>query len=342
MKALSIIVLGLAWLSCLGGPTRACGEEVRVERSRPMMGTMVEITVLGPDRDLCDRAVEQAFQAIETVDRLMSVYKEDSQVSQLNRSAGKAWAALDPQVLDVLEAAVLYSRLSEGAFDVTVGPLLRLWGFYREKGHLPSPQEIRRVRSLVNYREIEIDRPGGRGRLKRPGMAVDLGGIAKGYAVDKAVEALKKNGIRQGMVNTGDLYAFGESKEKGPWRIGLQHPRKRGEIATILEVEDRAVATSGNYERYFVLKGKRYAHIFDPRTGWPTQGMASVTILADRTMEAEALAVSVFVLGPQRGLGLVNRLPGVEAIIIAEVGPEGRQLVPYLSKGLQGRVSLRF
>ncbi|MBI2876287.1 MAG: FAD:protein FMN transferase [Candidatus Tectomicrobia bacterium] len=342
MKALSIILLGLAWLSCLGGPPRAGGEEVRVERSRPMMGTMVAITVLGPDRALCDRAVEQAFQKIETVDRLMSVFKEDSQVSQLNRSAGKAWVALDPPVLEVLEAAVLYARLSEGAFDITVGPLLRLWGFYREKGHLPSPQEIRRARSLVDYREIEIDRPGGRARLKRPGMAIDLGGIAKGYAVDKAVEALKKNGIQQGLVNTGDLYAFGGSKEKGLWRIGLQHPREREKIVTLLEVADRAVATSGNYERYFVLKGKRYAHIFDPRTGWPTQGMASVTILADRTMAAEALAVSVFVLGVQKGLALVNRLPGVEAIVIAEEGPQGRQLAPYLSKGLQGRISLRF
>lgn len=343
MKTLSITTLILALLFYLVDPTRACGEEVRVERSRPMMGTMVEITALGPDRDLCDRSVEQAFQEIEAVDRLMSSFKGDSQVSQLNRLAGKTWMVLDPEVLDVLEAAVLYSRLSEGAFDITVGPLLRLWGFYRDKGHLPSTQEIGQARSRVNYRDIEIDQPKGRARLKKPGMAIDLGAIAKGYAVDKAVEALKKKGIRKGLVNAGgDLYAFGRPEEKAPWLIGLQHPREREKVATVLEVEDRAVATSGNYERYFVLKGKRYTHILDPRTGWPIQGMASVTVMADSAMKADALATSVFVLGPQRGLALLNRLPGVEGIIVAEEGPGGKQLVPYFSKGLKGRVSLDF
>lgn len=343
MKAWSITTLILALLFCLGGPPPACGEEVRVERSRPMMGTMVEITALGPDHALCDRAMEQAFQEIEAVDRLMSTFKADSQVSRLNRLSGKAWVSLDPEVLEVLEAAALYSRQSEGAFDITVVPLLRLWGFYREKGHLPSPQEIDRARSRVNYRDLWIDRPRGRARLKRRGMAIDLGAIAKGYAVDEAVEALKKNGIRKGLVNAGgDLYAFGRPEEKGPWMVGLQHPREREKIATVLEIEDRAVATSGNYERYFVLKGKRYTHILNPRTGRPIQGMASVTVLADSAMKADALATSVFVLGPQKGLALVNRLPGVDAIIVAEEGPGGKQLVPYFSKGLKGRVSLGF
>jgi thiamine biosynthesis lipoprotein len=171
-------------------------------------------------------------------------------------------------------------------------------------------------------------------------MAVDLGGVAKGYAVDKATEALRRNGILQGLINAGgDLYALGRPKEEDFWLIGLQHPLKNKGMAGFIQVEDQAVATSGNYEKYFLIQGKKYTHIIDPRTGWPVKGMASVTVLADSVIKADALATAVFVMGVKEGLKLLNGLPGVEGVLITEEEKNGKEeFSPFLSEGLQGKL----
>lgn len=333
----------LVWVALFTMFGKGWAQEATVQRSRPLMGTMVEITARGPDRSICSRAVEEAFQEVETIDALMSNFREDSELSRLNRRAGGSFQVFHPKLLEVLDAAFIFSRWSQGAFDVTVSPLVRLWGFYGEDRRVPSAKELRQALKLVDYRKLLLDREKGLARLREPGMSVDLGGIAKGYAVDKAVEALRRNGIRRGLVNAGgDLYALGRRTDETPWLIGLQHPQKKEETAVVLPVEDQAVATSGSYEKYFRIQGKKYTHIIDPYSGWPVQGMASVTVLADTAMKADALATAAFVLGSKGGLKLLDGLPGVEGILIAEEEGKDRKgiLVPFLSEGLQGKLKI--
>ena len=282
-----------------------------LKRTEMIMGTLIEITVIPAN----EKAIREAFEALKKVDALMSTYKEDSEISILNREGEKQ---VSEETLEVIEDAIKFSNITDGAFDITVRPLINLWKKAKKEEKVPTEMEIEEAISLVGYQSIILE--GNQIRLEKKGMQIDLGGIAKGYAVDKAIEALKKNSTRRALVNAGgDLYALGKAPQAGGWSIGIQDPRDEDKIIDIIKVKDKAVATSGDYRRYFTLEGKRFSHIVNPKTGLTVQDVPmSVTIIGPDATTTDALSTGVFVLGPEEGMKLIESLPEVEGMIISE------------------------
>jgi thiamine biosynthesis lipoprotein len=240
-------------------------------------------------------------------------------VTQINRAAGKEWIRISPETIQVIKKAQQISELSEGGFDITVAPITELWRKAREKKIPPSAEEVKEKLGLVNFKNIELNRE-GKVYLKKKGMAIDLGGIAKGYAVDRAFDVLRSLGYKNLIVNAGGDLRAGGLKNNQPWSIGIQNPREPKKILTRIPVSDMAVATSGDYERFLIYEGKRYHHIFNPRDGFPAEGCQSVTIVTKDGMTADGLATAVFVLGPEKGYSLCQKLDGVECLIVDKDG----------------------
>jgi thiamine biosynthesis lipoprotein len=296
------------------------------------MGTVVEITLIGDDGEAANQAALRAFQEIKRIETLMSPWLDSSDVTRINRAAGKEWVKVSPETMEVIKKAQEISELSEGGFDITVGPLSELWRRAREKKIPPSVEDVKGKLDLVNYKKLGIDSE-GKVLLKKKGMAMDLGGIAKGYAVDRAFDLLVSLGYKNMIVNAGGDLRAGGLKNNQPWSIGIQHPRDSKKILARISVSDTAVATSGDYEKFFLDQGKRYHHIFNPKDGFPTNGYQSVTILCKDGMTADALATAVFVLGPEKGYPLCQKLEGVNCLMVDK---EGKII---FSPGLKDRIS---
>jgi thiamine biosynthesis lipoprotein len=283
------------------------------------MGTTVEVTLAGSQEEEARRAAMQAFQEIRRIERLMSPKVATGDVFRINQSSGTEWVSVSPETLEVIQKAKEISTLSEGAFDITVAPLTQIWRAAREKGVPPSVEEVDRLLPLVNFREMVIA-PEGRIFLRKKGMAVDLGGIAKGFVVDKAFEILQSLGHKNLIVNAGGDLRVGGTRFNQPWTIGIQHPRESQKIMARVSLADSALATSGNYEKFFMYQGRRYGHIFNPRDGFPTEVCQSVSILHQDCMTADAIATAVFVLGPERGYALCQKMGGVLCLIVDDNG----------------------
>ncbi|MCC6324627.1 MAG: hypothetical protein DCC43_03680 [Candidatus Brocadia sp.] len=295
-----------------------------VKQTRMIMGTFAEVSVYSGDEQAAGHAVEEALDEIERMDRIMSNYKQTSELSQLNKNAARSPVPCQGELLDVIERSQHYSELSGGAFDVTVSPIVALWGFFHEKGHIPSDKEIEKVLPAVSYNNIVVKRNAD---PKKPGTVffknaltqIDLGAIGKGYAVDKALEIIKKCNMSSACINLGgNIYVWGTPPGKTAWKIGIQHPRNKDEILGYLELKDEATATSGDYERFFEMKGKRYSHIINPLTGRPVTGTMATTVVAPTGTEVDALSTSLFVLGHEKGLELAKTIPNAHAMIIYE------------------------
>ena len=282
------------------------------KRTEIIMGTTVEITVIPANEE----AVREAFAAIRKVDQLMSIYKPDSEVSLLNEQGENQ---LSLETIQVIQQAIKFAEITEGAFDITCRPLINLWKKAKKEQKIPSPEEIEQAGKLVDYRKIILK--GNLVKLPEPGMKIDLGGIAKGYAVDRAIQVLKIRGVRRALINAGgDLYVLGTPGWGKKWTVGIQDPRHLDKVLTVIKVSNCGIASSGDYRRYFILEGRRFSHIVDPRTGQTVEEVPmSVTIIAPDATTADALATGVFVLGPGKGISLIESLPGVEGLIISEV-----------------------
>ena len=301
----------------------ACGDSKSepIRRTQFIMGTLVEITVSHSDPDLIQAVTTQAFDEMKRIEQLMSTYLPDSEISRINRAAGKEAVPVSPEVEEVIREGIYWSEQSGGAFDITVEPLVQLWDFDGEKEIIPSENTIRKTASLVNYKNIELK--DHTVRLKNQGMAINVGGLAKGYAVDRAI-AILRGKVPNGIVNAGgDLFAFGEKTQGTSWNIGLQHPRKPQDLMAAFAVKNQAIATSGDYQRYFIKDGVRYHHIFDPRNGKPARLMISATIITTEVMDADALATAVFVMGPAKGIEWIDAMENVEAMVVLEDGSIG-------------------
>lgn len=283
------------------------------------MGTVIEITLFSEDEEAARKASLQAFQEIKRIEQLMSSWIETSDVSRLSRSAGKEWVKVSPETFEVIQKSQKISSLSEGAFDITIAPLTQLWRKARERGVPPSSEEVKKILGLVNFRNLLIH-PEGKVFLKKKGMAIDPGGIAKGYAVDRAFEILTSLGFKNLIVNAGGDLRVGGLKENQPWSIGIQNPRSAEKIMATISVSNSAIATSGDYEKFFFHQGKWYHHILNPKTGFPADGCQSVTILSKDGMTADGLATAVFVLGSAKGHALCQKLEGVECLIVDKEG----------------------
>jgi len=273
------------------------------------MGTFVE--VISPDKD----ASSIVFTEIKRVENLLSKYKEDSEIAKLNR-IGKL--KVSPDTFYVLQKAKEFWQLSDGGFDITVGPLMDLWGFSDKKYYLPKDKEIKQALSRVGFDKIIFNLDDNVVEFKVLGMKIDVGAIAKGYALDCAVKELKEHLIKSCLINAGgQIYCLG-GKFGRAWNIAVRRPRNNG-FRDYLKLKDRAVATSGDYEQYFINKGKRYAHIFNPKTGYPAgSGVVSVTVIAPDGLTADALSTSIFILGKDKGQKLAKIFKDVTVEIIEE------------------------
>ncbi|MEW6081460.1 MAG: FAD:protein FMN transferase [Bacillota bacterium] len=281
-----------------------------------IMDTLVRIEVHGPRAETAARA---ALDEMRRVESLMSAYVETSDVSRINSQAGVAPVTISPETSFVLQEALRISEASWGAFDVTVGPLVGLWDIAGENPRVPSPEEIEDALEKVNYQRLQVKE--GRAFLEAPGMRVDLGAIAKGYAVDRAAQILLDHGVTSAILDAGgNVYVVGSRSDGSPWRVGIRHPRREGEALAVLEASDTGVVTSGDYQRYFESDGVRYHHIFDPRTGYPARESASATVVSPSSVEADALSTALFVLGPVEGMNLIESLEGVEGLVVDAAG----------------------
>ena len=316
----------------VGAQQSVAAKPVTARQSRILMGTQVDVLVRAENRAHGDMALEACFTKMERLQAKFNVYDKKSAISVINASAETSWVDLDEDLYAVFEKALDIAEASGGAFDVTVRPLIEVWGKARKEKTVPAEEEIRSALIIVGYKNLSLDRGNKRIRYRKPGMSVDLGGIAKGYVLDVGIDVLRKEGIKEALLNAGgDILTLG-GKRDGPWEIGIQDPRKKGGLLGKLDVRDKAVMTSGDYERFYMHEGVRYHHILDPHTGYPARGLRSVTVVGEDGAVTDALATAVFVLGLKKGLRLIESRPGMAGAIIDDQG--GRHVTP----GLDGKI----
>lgn len=316
----------------LVAPATSSAEIETIKQARFLMGTLVEITAQGKDPEKLNRAVKRAFAEVKRIEKMMSDREKGSELARINRNAGMKAVKVSQEILEIITKSIHFSRISQGAFDISWAALAELWDFDQERPVVPPKEKVAESIKLIDYQKIVVDRESSTVFLQVDGMRIGLGGIAKGYAVDRAIQALQQEGVKDAIVNAGgDLRVIGK-KDGQPWRVGIQDPRGRGKLLGVLEITDTSFATSGDYEKYFSEDGIRYHHLLNPKTGFPAQGCRSVTVICASALEADALSTAVFVLGPEAGLKLIEELPGVEALIIDQ---EGRII---MSAGMEGRI----
>lgn len=317
-KLLCLLLPGLLLVSL----TSSCSDrkEKIFRKSRILMDTLVTISVVADSGEKAEKAMERAFDEIASLDGTLNFFSGRSEVSLINRNAGVSPVEVSPSTIDLLTKALSASEKTEGAFDATIGPEIALWDF--AAGRMPDDKTVRARLPLVNYKRLRVDRERSTAYLSERGMSIDLGAIAKGYAADRAVEELKELGIGAGLVSVaGDIKGFGLKPDGGAWKIGIRNPRATGadDIMATIELRDEAVSTSGDYERYFIKDGKRYHHILDPGTGYPSPWCRSVTVIAKDGVDADSFSTAVFVMGPERGMDVLRTM-GFEGVIVDREG----------------------
>ena len=306
-----------------------------VKRGQMHMGTLVFLTAVASDDQLAHDAIEKGFAEIHRLEEILSTWIPESELSRVNAAAGNAPVKVSPETIEVLEHSLAMARLTDGGFNVAIGPAVEAWNVSRE-GRIPSQEALDAARSLMDLSEVHVNKEAGTVYLARSGMRVDVGGIGKGYAADSAARVMQEAGAAAGVVAiSGDIKTFGRLPDGQRFVFGIQHPRQESGITLgRLELEDEAVSTAGDYQRYFLKNGIRYHHILDPRTLRPARLAQSVTIVARSGVLADGLDTGIFVMGPEQGMALIERLPGVEGVI---VGADGSLST---SSGLQDRLQL--
>ncbi len=286
-----------------------------ITRSRPALGTEVRITALHASPTVAERAIEAAFDELSLVESLMSIYRPDSQISELNTTG--SLSSPHPYVLDVLRHAQQVSALSRGAFDVTVQPLWEVFAAAGKANQAPSDSDVAAARAKVNWRHLQVNE--NQVQLAQPEMQITLNGIAQGFAADRLVATLRAGGIEHALIDAGEMQPLGHSPRGNPWRVGIQHPRRPDAYIALAELNGRALATSGDYATPF-SRDRRHHHIFDPSTGYSPAELASVSIVAPTAMAADAFSTACFVLGPQRSLEMIAKLTAVDAYLVLKDG----------------------
>jgi thiamine biosynthesis lipoprotein len=300
------------------------------------MGSTLTLTASTADEAAAKAGFDRVFDEFTRLEQLMSTWIADSDVSRINRNAGVRPVPVSSEVREVLTIARQMSESTGGKFDVTFGALSGLWKFEHDQDNVvPDMGEVRRRLPLIDYRAVQIDVNAGTVFLARKGMSLHLGGIGKGYAIDRAVAILRRVGLRDFMVQSGgDIYVAG-MKDGRPWRLAIQDPRGApNRTFAELELSDGTFSTSGDYERYFMNNGRRYHHILDPATGEPARGARSVTIVSKLAVIADGLSTGVFIMGPLAGMALIERLPDVEGVIVSDKNEV------LISSGLRNKVRI--
>ncbi|MHB8912437.1 MAG: FAD:protein FMN transferase [Lysobacter sp.] len=323
--------------STLSGCVEAPSDQelIVVAKARIQMGTLVRITVVAPSEPVAQAAANAGFAEIRRLEELLSTWIPTSELSRVNASAGATPVHVSQETLTVVQHAVQAGEMTDGGFNIAIGPVVDAWSVI-EGQRIPTRSELDALRPLVDLQAVDIDAWRRTIFLEKAGMRIDVGGIGKGYAADQAVDALRRAGAVAGVVAlSGDIKTFGRLPGGKMFRVGIQHPRKDESVLAWIDLQDEAISTAGDYERFFERNGIRYHHILDPRTLQPARRCRSVTVIAREGVWADGLDTGIFVLGPERGMELVEQLPDVEAIII---DAEGRVLT---SSGLKQRIRLR-
>ncbi|HIP53021.1 MAG TPA: FAD:protein FMN transferase [Chromatiales bacterium] len=296
-------------------------------REEAIMGTRISVQLWSDDSAAAEEAIDAVMAEMHRIDALMSPFKTDSQLARVNREAAERPVPVSPELFELVRRALRVSVLSGGAFDITFASVGYAYDYRNRKR--PDEHWVRAHLDRIDYRHVDLDEESRTIRFRLPGVRIDLGGIAKGHAVDRAIALLKQRGIRQALVSAGgDSRLLGDHRGR-PWNIGIRDPRRKDTSTAVLPLADTAISTSGDYERYFEAGGRRYHHILSPSTGRSVDQARSVTILGPDATTTDALSTSVFVLGPERGMALVERLPGIDAVI---VDAQGRM---HFSSGLE-------
>jgi len=282
------------------------------------MGNHFEISLVAEEEELANGWIQQGFNHIKEIEYLLTTYSETSDLYRINAAAGIEPVVVQKETFDIIERSLHISALTQGAFDISYGSVdKRLWNFDIHQNELPDPETAKKMVRLINYRNILLDKAAKTVMLKEKGMRIGLGGIGKGYAAEKTRQYLKSLGATAGIVNaSGDLTTWGNQPDGKPWTIGIADPNNASSIFSYLEVSDMAVATSGNYEKFIWVNGRKYSHTINPKTGLPITGIKSVTILTPNAELADALTTPIAIMGIEAGLHLINQLHQVEAIII--------------------------
>jgi FAD:protein FMN transferase len=299
-------------------------------QSRNAMGTVFSIYMYARDEEHAETCFEAAFEEIERLEETLSHYRPSSELSRINRLAAHHAVTTDPEVFALLETAIDYSRRSNGAFDITVGPLMRAWGFFRGEGRYPQSQELQAAREHVGFEKVHLDVPTRTLRFAVPGVELDLGAIGKGYAVDRAVIILREAGIDAALVDAGSstLYAMGAPPAKDGWTVRVPEPRDRSQTISTVTLRNESLSTSGSYEKYFELEGQKYCHVMDPRDGMPVQGVLQATLISSDSTSTDALSNAMFVMGPRAGTQLIATAVGARGLWIMDEG-ESQRLVRW-------------
>ncbi len=315
-------------LLCLSGigvaasrPESSTLAGARCHRATQVMGTLAEAEIFGESEEEACRTANDVLEIFREVDAIFSTYKPESPVSLLNRHPPRAPTAAPASLVNLVLEAERYSRLSGGAFDVTIWPLIQLWGF-QENGadrRPPTKRRVRKTSNRIGFQRVAVEKKENTLAFSREGMGFDFGGIAKGYALDLAAEMLSSRGVEQALIDLGgSFFCRGWQSDGEGWILGIQHPTEPDSMIDAIRVADRFVSSSGNYERYLIWDGVQYGHILDPKTGWPAKKTLSTTVIAAQGTASDALSTAVFVLGPRKGLKLLESMPDVEGVIYYE------------------------
>lgn len=291
------------------------------KRTVSLLGSPFEISLVAKDTLEANRHIDEAIMEVKRIENLISDWIPTTLISEINKNAGVKPVKVTDELFELIERAIKISKLTDGAFDISYASMDKIWKFDGSMTAMPSPEAIKNSVAKVGYKNIILDKEKHTVFLKLEGMKLGLGGIGQGYIADKIKELLKRKGVVAGLVNvSGDISTWGKQPDGQQWKVGIKNPMNKNKIFATFPLEDTAVETSGNYEKYVTFNGIRYSHIIDTRTGYPATGLTSVTIFAKTTELADALATGVFVLGKEVGMDLVNQLPGISCIMVDDKG----------------------
>jgi thiamine biosynthesis lipoprotein len=288
------------------------------DRTLKLMGNRFQLSVVADDETLANVCIDAGVSEIQRIEKLLTTFNEESETARINQFAGICPASVSEETFNLIERSMRISRITQGAFDITYGSVdKRLWNFDTELSVLPDKEAAKKLTRLINYRNILMNRENMTVMLKEKGMRIGFGGIGKGYAAERAKQVMKSMGFESGIVNaSGDMTTWGVQPNGRPWTIGIVDPNARGKIFSYMNITDMAIATSGNYEKFIMIDGKKYSHTINPKTGLPIRGIKSVTIISRNAEIADAMATPVMIMGIGPGLHLINQIKDMEAIVV--------------------------
>ncbi|KOS08090.1 thiamine biosynthesis protein ApbE [Flavobacterium akiainvivens] len=308
-------------IACLLMLSATCHAQVQANRTVKLMGSRCDISIVAQDYEKANKYIDTVIAEITRIENLISDWKPETQVSAVNRNAGIAPVKVDREVLELTERALHFSKITDGAFDISFAAMERIWKFDGSMTEMPTPEAVKKSVEKVGYENIIIDKENSTIFLKLPGMKIGFGALGEGYAADRCKKMMLEKGVKAGIVNgSGDMNTWGTQPDGSPWTVGITNPMNKNRVFAVFPLHQSAVVTSGSYEKFALINGKRYAHIINPVTGYPATGLCSVTVMGPSAELANGFSTSIMVLGKDAGLNLINQFPQLSCIMVTDTG----------------------